>query len=575
MSYKKLLTVILVIIGGMFALMLTTSYAWYSYEEASTTFDVGTNSDDITVTFSKGAAINTTTAVPIEEEDVERHAEKNNFKIKVKNNVEDTELVVGISLVDIEIDPDLMDPNFKIDLYHQGTFISSVTGEEIGDIEENNKEIGTVTLDNNIDNDFELRIYILDNGQEQNILMKKNFRAKIKIEVVSRLNNTVSSFSNPDIYITSIMIDGVESSYLPTRGYYEMSATCSKGSKLSWEPLSKTITYEKGSHVNDTCNLEFIKSTKYPLLNTVESGSYVAYTGTNGCDGKHCEGDNANYVDSKNMGYCSSSDFKFVRNGWRVAYTKDDTVYLISAGSPECVSTYMDSKMDSIVDLEFGTNKYYYGKGYTFDKVDGTFTLTGVTTDTLSWKDSYEEIIKTTPYTCKGSTAKETCTELVEVVEYSNETVGKIKMHYNYDIQEDVSTHIDNLNKVASTYCNKKYAYGSTCDSSSVWNMNEMDFQNILGKTTSIATCFGNASNKNCGYANDLIDIGGEYWFANANVYGDFSHNMYSWSYRRNISSVISSNHLGIRPIIRLNKDVYITGGSGSYDDPYTIGIKK
>ena len=39
------------------------------------------------------------------------------------------------------------------------------------------------------------------------------------------------------------------------------------------------------------------------------------------------------------MGYCSDSNYKYNANGWRIAYIKEGTVYLISAGSPECMCT--------------------------------------------------------------------------------------------------------------------------------------------------------------------------------------------------------------------------------------------
>ena len=74
-------------------------------------------------------------------------------------------------------------------------------------------------------------------------------------------------------------------------------------------------------------------------LSSVAPGSYVSYTGNNGCSGSACSGQNANYVSDTNMGYCFSSDYKFNVNGWRVGYIKDGTAYLISAGAPECMCT--------------------------------------------------------------------------------------------------------------------------------------------------------------------------------------------------------------------------------------------
>ena len=74
-------------------------------------------------------------------------------------------------------------------------------------------------------------------------------------------------------------------------------------------------------------------------LNEVETGSFVEYVGSNGCTGNSCRGENANYVNGDNKGYCYSKDSKIRKIGWQVAYIEEKIVYLISAGSLECVST--------------------------------------------------------------------------------------------------------------------------------------------------------------------------------------------------------------------------------------------
>ena len=79
--------------------------------------------------------------------------------------------------------------------------------------------------------------------------------------------------------------------------------------------------------------------TSSKLLSSVSAGSYVKYTGNNGCSGKSCEGQNANYVSDNDMGYCDTYSNKFTVSGWRIAYINETTAYLISAGAPECLAT--------------------------------------------------------------------------------------------------------------------------------------------------------------------------------------------------------------------------------------------
>ena len=224
------------------------------------------------------------------------------------------------------------------------------------------------------------------------------------------------------------------------------------------------------------------------LLSDMAIGSYVKYAGNNGCTGKSCRGQNANYVNDTNMGYCYNSSYKYNANGWRIAYIKDGTAYLISAGSPECVCTNSN-----------------------------------------------------------GSVGK-SCS--------SNETTAGL------------SKHIANLNAKALTYCNSTYAYGGKCDSNSAWNMSEADFKAITGATLSTA-------NNKSGYESySLINNGGWYWYAkptstsSAYAFGWEPGNQY-------VSSYTSYNALGSRPVVRLASSVEITGGTGTYEDPYTIKVSK
>ena len=221
-------------------------------------------------------------------------------------------------------------------------------------------------------------------------------------------------------------------------------------------------------------------------LSDVEPGSYVKYTGNNGCSGKACEGQNANYVSDTNMGYCINNSYKFNVNGWRVAYVKNGSAYLTSAGAPECMCTNSSG-------------------------VAGT--------------------------SCSDS-----------------ETTGGVPKHRT------------NLNTKALTYCNSSYAYGGKCDSSSAWNMNDTDFQNITGDTLNVAY------DENSGFYDSysLINNGGFYWFATA--YSASSTSAFYWvPDDRYVGNDSSAGAYGVRPVLRLASSVKVTGGSGTYEDPYTI----
>lgn len=216
------------------------------------------------------------------------------------------------------------------------------------------------------------------------------------------------------------------------------------------------------------------------LLSTATVGSYVAYTGNNGCSGTACEGQNANYVDSSNTGYCGDSSYKFSSIGWRIAYIEDKNVHLISAGSPECMCT------NNLGEISTSCSTYYDSTG----------------------------------------------------------------------------THPGNLNELSLKYCNVEYVYGESCNNDNSWNIQDEDFHKITG---SILTECVKKSSVECGLNNDLIDIGGWYWYVAGN-------SEFVWAPETKLIWYNDPYMVrGIRPVIKLAPTVYITGGTGTQENPYTI----
>ena len=73
----------------------------------------------------------------------------------------------------------------------------------------------------------------------------------------------------------------------------------------------------------------------------------------------------------------------------------------------------------------------------------------------------------------------------------------------------------------------------------------------------------------------EIADIGANYWFANCSN-GSFEY--YDCSGEGRISRLTrldKTKHIfGIRPIVRLNSRVCVTGGNGSKENPFTIAMQ-
>ena len=144
------------------------------------------------------------------------------------------------------------------------------------------------------------------------------------------------------------------------------------------------------------------------------------------------------------------------------------------------------------------------------------------------------------------------------------------------------ATQIADLNNAALKYCNATYADGESCSSSNTWAMGNEDFKKITyaisGTSSNLTTdygspyCYNTYSKTSCGYGNDLIDNGGYYWFAAYYSSTDTS-GVYWYPPGRRVLYSSGTHAYGFRPIIRLSSSVYVTGGSGTMEEPYEIGV--
>ena len=269
----------------------------------------------------------------------------------------------------------------------------------------------------------------------------------------------------------------------------------------------------------------------YPLLNTMNVGDYVAYEGDsiNGClynqdgitgsaqteavAGNSCKGENANQSIDTNgtYGYCENDDYRYTTYGWRIAYIENDNVYLISAGSPECIQG------------DFSEADWENYSDDNFEESDSNLKLMSITP-----QDHVSHIANL------NNAAKKYCNSL-----YADG--GNCSLDNTWAMGNDDFKKITYA--LSGTAYNLASYYGTpTFDS------------NVLQR-----------------YDFDLIDNGGSYWFAAQS--GSGGGGVIWSSASRNIYFQTSNTVSGFRPIIKLSSSVYVTGGEGIMTSPYEIEI--
>lgn len=365
---------------------------------------------------------------------------------------------------------------------------------------------------------FDMSITNIEEYEE--IVVEPNSSEKFNVKITNSLGHNANygvwyRMVEPNDINDGIEIGKLSGTSVDTRGSIENGIDTTVALMIK-NNTDQKIKIDVGVATSDTStsDIEYLNGKKLInktlnlLLREVAPGSYVKYIGIgdekNRCVGKACEGQNVNYVDSSNMGYCPSSPSDvFSSNGWRVAYVKGETAYLVSGGSPECMCTGADSE----------------------------FSYSSITGNHVEFLPSDR---------CQ-----------------------------NYeDSSSSYQKHYDNLQEVALKYCNADYVYDGVCDNSSVWSMQRDDFLAIDSEYGDFFSCADGYGQ--CQTDNNLLDIGVHYW---AGYYIDRVVKFSYYSYDGGIGSTEYNKSYAVRPVIRLKPSVYVTGGTGTIDDPYLIGV--
>jgi len=351
---------------------------------------------------------------------------------------------------------------------------------------------------------------------------------KKKIFIISLITILISIFSytyyqyntkniEEDNIKLAINIDGNDVEEIPDTGIYTLeSYTCDNGSTISWDKLKRRITFNTITSETESCTINLITDTSNNYLVDMPLGSYVSYTGSNGCPTTEvtgtgaatskdaCSGKNANQnADTSNYtyGYCHSVNYKFYTYGWRLAYTLDSDsdgtkeAYIVTAGSPECVAGTVNNSTSTIASLNAAAIKYCNASLAYGGTCQSTYTASSANTWAMNGKDYYN---------------------------ITNQWYGEGRRLYSYDTATENS---------------------------------------------SGTVCYNISSTKQCGYNSDIIDNGGYYWFASA--YN--SYNTLYWYTPNRLVLYSNTSTCGARPVVHLKSTVRVVGGKGTMEEPFII----
>ena len=511
--------------------------------------------------------------LPISASEIEQHSAIANFTVKgAESNPTDKDIIYDITLTNIDITDGLLDENFKFELYKNNTKISEGNFSNL-QVEKSNgtlKYYQRAILNENVMNlprytdtadSFQLRIYILDNGLDQSNLMGQSFKANIEIATYT----TKGGSTNRNRYTNLITIknDFIINSNIGNfrRGIYNVSTSCNKAessfNKTNWEFRIKNLTGYS------TCDATFTEDTNtYPKLYDKIISLWNNTDGTNNIFKEdHTFDDNTTYTEYRYEGTDTEvNNYVWFNNElWRIigafpggtpttsatslgnrAPSTNNTVKIIRndvigsfAWDKDNTNNWTTGELNTNIlnnlylNSTSGTCNYYstsVTKPCDFTDIGLKNVLDYIETATWNLGGSSDASNAETMYkTERGTTVNTSGTPIV--------TTAKVGLmyasDYGYSVKNSSCNHSSTLLK----------SYGTTACGGSAWIL-----KNGLEWTLSPLSSYD-------GYVfrvNDDADV------------------VYS-------GGVTFGN--GVRPVLYLNSNVYITGGDGSLNNPFQVGL--
>ena len=192
MTFRKLLLILSLTVTALIITLLSTSYAWYQFDNAVTDFNnIQTFSDEIKfpVIFTNNDVIRTQTGIPITEEQISTFAERKTFYMtpsKEGINTASFNVNYKISIINIKIDEELKNEYFKYKLVEtiNGVVSDEITGN-FKNLSENfiTLKEGTITKFDS-QHSYELMIWLQESGDIQNSMQNKSITGNIKVTTI-------------------------------------------------------------------------------------------------------------------------------------------------------------------------------------------------------------------------------------------------------------------------------------------------------------------------------------------------------------------------------------------------------
>ena len=260
----QIVLILLAVIGGTYAVKT-------AYDSINASVSTG----NIGVVFVGDSSVTTGEMAPISSSEVSTKALKTTFTVKGAS-ANPSNVYYDVTLKNIDIGIGLLDQNFKFELIKNGTTISEGNFKDLevekvdGTLKYYQRAILTSTpqklpSNSSTPDSYELRIYILDNGENQAHMMEQDFEADLEISLYTSKGGSMNRDKYTNLIVVNppvpVLADGMIPVVYSDGNWYkaftntEESGTCKLGDVTEDGDISSSDSGKIIKYIYKTANL--------------------------------------------------------------------------------------------------------------------------------------------------------------------------------------------------------------------------------------------------------------------------------------------------------------------------------
>ena len=564
---KEKLTISLQII---LILMVTLAATW----AVKTTYDniaANVSTANLAVVYVGDSAVSSDDLLPVTASEIATYAVKSNFTVKgAGSNPTDIQIYYDVTLKNINIGEGLLDSNFRFQLLKNGSVISEGNFKNLqvektgGTLKYYQRAILTETPQllpsySSTADSYEVRFYVLETGMSQEHMMNQSFSADLEISLYTSKGGSLDRDRYTNLITISTDLKLVSNIGNFKRGLYTVSTNCSNATSSfdtkNWEFRIKDLTnYSE-------CTATFTEdAATYP---TLYDHIIALWNNT--------DGSNNIYKEDHTINGNSYSEYRYEGEDTLVnnyVWFNNELWRIIGAfpgGTPTTGANNLGDGAPSVNN----TVKIIR------DDAIGSFAWHKSNTNNWTVASLNTEILNNLYLNSSSGTCYFNSTTVGKACSFVDNGLANVQ-----DFIENATWNLGGCNSNSVTTANMyTYERGTTVSSgrpvvttAKVGLMYPSDY----GYSVTNANCSHTSKNLNsynsssCGGKAWLLKYGSEWTNSPNSGYSTYVFNVGANAY---LNDNTANNGRGVRPVLYLKSNVYVTGGDGSINNPYQSSL--